>query len=146
MDKWTQPGQFSLSLPESWTISQTAKLTELVPGSGDAAIHISSFSKREPSPPTCREAIALVENFANNNSLEVVTAPTCKTQPNECSCIGRYRKAEGGSGPMQWILKSSVGLRVAAVASLCSDDQKAQSSTEGQSILETLVVDENLGN
>jgi hypothetical protein len=141
-ERWIQPGQFSLILPANWLVSQTDRYTEIRPKAGDGAIHISSFNRPHPAEPSPDDAALLVENFARKNQLKAKVALRCATKVDECSCIGHFSGSGLGAQPSLWVLKASVGIGNAALASFCLDDAMAKSYDEGMAILASLRIEQ----
>lgn len=143
MYKWIQPGQFTLEIPENWSVLEELNITELKPDLNNAAIHISVLKKAISSRPYLEEAIYLVEEFALNNKLGNGDM-RCKMEPIEGSesfsmYAANFLRTGFPDEPLIWVVKSIVGESKAVLATLCLDDVKTKSYVEGLAILDSLI-------
>lgn len=143
MDVWKKPGQYTLEIPVTWGANELEDSTEFVPENEDAAIHVSVFKKATRSSPRENDAVALVENFAQKNSLHLNGGLNVACHENSCNCFGHFSSSGEDLGqPHVWVVKGTVGWHKGILGTLCLDESEGSSYTEGLAILNSLKLEE----
>jgi hypothetical protein len=138
---WLQPSQFSLKLPDDWDVVVNGMVTECTPARGDAAIHISSFTKTAPvSEPLMADAVALVENFSMKNRL-VQNGDLVLQKAVDCiECVGTFAGNADPDHPQHWVVMGVANKTKGVLATLAVDVLDSLSATEAREILESIEV------
>ena len=140
MDIWRKPGQYCLTLPEAWSITDLGDTAEMEPARRDAAVHVSVYRKTTKGTPEKGEARTLVENFASKNQLELSGDLDFDVAPANLACVGHFIRSDQ---PTIWIVKSLVGMQRAVLCTVCTDMAGGPSYSEGAEILESVVLEED---
>lgn len=140
LNKWVQASQFSVDFPDGWLVTQAEDSTEIVPESGDAAVHISVFARPDSADSSEHATRELMTFFAKRNELEIEGPLKCFREDDVWTCHGCFENAGSTQRPAKWSLRVILTKSKAIVGSLCSDDVNSRSWKQGGSVLMSLAV------
>lgn len=135
---WTWEGQFSLEVPDDWTVRDLPKVIELEPADDAGALHITPLRRSTGSAEQAGDALRAVRHFAEQRDALGLECEPERRVEQLASARCTYYTDQEDEGRLWWDAMAVTWPGRAAICTFVSSERSSPRRVEALAIFDSL--------